>query len=390
MSQVCAKHGVCVANSNAPRRARLALPLGLAAAVTLAGCRYLADDRGIFVNPRDDYLDAEVGAPLTMPPDLDDEHIADSWPIPEVRPDDTAKNYPKAPPRPEVFVGGDIDAVKIQKLGPRSWIVLPDAPEQAWPLVKDFLAENGVAVGREDVPSGLVESAWMVIADRDYDDVVRTAIATGQREGAGGEGASGADSAAAADALPPTRYRLRFRVERGIRRGSTEVHVEHDRIVGVGNEPSPGFSQVEANVTAGLADYFAAKVAATVSMAGRAIVAESKAQIVKDADGYPSLRLSVDFDRAWATVGQALERAEIEVAEADRDAAVFRAVFPTSGKRGWLKRLIPGGERGANAAVIIRLDADSERVRIRVTAADGGPLALELAEQVLLTLREYA
>ena len=190
--------------------------------------------------------------------------------------------------------------------------------------------------------------------------------------------------------LPPTRYRLRFRVERGIRRGSTEVHVEHDRIVGVGNEASPGFSQVEANVTARLADYFAAKVAATVSMAGRAIAAESKAQIVKDAAGYPSLRLNVDFDRAWATVGQALQRAEIEVAEADRDAAVFRALFPTSGRGGWLKRLVPGGERGVNATVIIRLDADAERVRVNVTAADGEPLAVELAERVLLTLREYA
>ena len=361
------------------------LLFGLAAALTLPGCRYLADDRGIFVNPRDDYLDAQVGEPLAMPPDLDDERIADSWPIPKVSVDDAAKNYPKAPPRPEVFVGGDIDAVKIQKLGPRSWIVLPDAPEQAWPLVKDFLAENGVAVGREDVPTGLVESAWMVIADRDYDDVVRTAIAKGQREAADG---GRADDAGAA--LPPTRYRLRFRVERGIRRGSTEVHVEHDRIVGIGSEASPGFSQVEANVTARLADYFAAKVAATVSMAGRAIAAESKAQIVKDAAGYPSLRLNVDFDRAWATVGQALQRAEIEVAEADRDAAVFRALFPTSGKGGWLKRLVPGGKRRANAAVIIRLDADAERVRVSVTAADGGPLAVALAERVLLTLREYA
>ena len=370
------------AHKTLPPRQAATLLLGLAAAWMLPGCRYLADDRGIFVDPRDDYLDAQVGEPLAMPPDLDDKRIADSWPIPQASTDDAAKNYPKAPPRPEVFVGGDIDAVKIQKLGPRSWIVLPDAPEQAWPLVKDFLAENGVAVGREDVPTGLVESAWMVIADRDYDDVVRAAIAKGQREAVAGDQAG--------DALPPTRYRLRFHVERGIRRGSTEVHVEHDRIVGVGSEASPEFSQVEANVTARLADYFAAKVAATVSMAGRAIVAESKAQIVKDAAGYPSLRLSVDFDRAWATVGQALQRAEIEVAEADRDAAIFRALFPTSGRGGWLKRLVPGGERGANAVVVIRLDADAERVRVSVTAADGRPLAVDLAERVLLTLREYA
>ena len=360
---------------------RLSASLALVLSFVSAGCRYLGDDEGIFVNPRDDYLQAQVGEPLTIPAEMADVRIVDSWPIPDVRAGDAAKNYPKAPPRPEVFVGGNVDAVKIQKLGTRSWVVLPDAPEQVWPLVKQFLAENGVAVGREDAPTGLVESAWIVIADRDYQDVVRAAIAEGQREAAQG---------GAGDSTPPaSRYRLRFRVERGIRRGSTEVHVDHDRIVGVDTDPAPGVAEVKAILTTKLADYFAHGLAGTVSMVGRAIASESKAQVVKDAGGYPSLRLNVDFDRAWATVGQALERAEIEVAESNRDEAVFRAVFPTGDKVGWLKRLVPGG--GPDGAVVmIRLVAEGERVIVNVQAEDGRPLAVELAERVLLTLRDFA
>lgn len=344
--------------------------------LTLAGCRYLGDDEGIFVDRRDDYLHAEVGAPLALPPELTEARIVDSWPIPDVGESGTAANYPDDPPRPEVFVGSDVDAVKIQKLGERSWVVLPDAPEQVWPLIKQFLAENGVRAGREDAPAGIIESAWIVVANREYDDVLRAAIRSGERE-------------SVEDTSTPSRYRVRFRVERGIRRGSTEVHVGHERIRGDEVDPAAELPAVQAELTARLADYFAHGVAEAVSMVGREIAAESKAQVVKGANGYPSLRLNVDFDRAWATVGQALERAEVEVAGRDRDAAIYRAVFPTGGEGGWLKRLVPGGS-GRDAVVVIHLAREGEGVLVRVQDEAGAPVAVELAEQVLLTLREFA
>ena len=347
----------------------------LALLLALDGCRYLADDEGIFVNRRDDYLAAKVGAQLDVPPELTDVRIVDSWPIPDVPDAATAKNYPGEPPRPEVFVGSDIDAVKIQKLGDRSWVVLPDAPEQVWPLIKQFLADNGVAVGREDAPAGVIESRWFVIADRDYDDVVRAAIRTGQRDGDAVGGSI------------PSRYRVQFRVERGIRRGSTEVHVGHERVRGNETALAPELPQIQSEVTAKLADYFALGAAEAVSMVGRDIASESKAQVVKNADGYPSLRLNVDFDRAWATVGQALERAEVDVVERDRDAATFRALFST-GDAGWLKRLSRRG--GGNVVVLIHVAREAERVVVRVMDEAGAPLPVELAEQVLLTLREFA
>ena len=342
--------------------------------LTLDGCRYLADDKGVFVNRRDDYLTAEVGRTLEVPPDLTGARIVDSWPIPEAQGGGAEKNYPGEPPRPEVFVGSDMDAVKIQRLGDRSWIVLPDAPAQVWPLIKQFLADNGVPVGREDAPAGIIESGWIVIADREYDDVVRTAIRSGQRE---------SDAAGAA----PSRHRVRFRVERGIRRGATEVHVGHERIVGSEPDMSPALPQVQSEVTAKLADYFAHGVAETVSMVAREIASESKAQVVKNASGYPSLFLNVDFDRAWATVGQALERAEVAIAERDRDAARYRAVFSSGGKTGWLKRLRRGG---GDVVVVIHLVREQERVVVRVMDEAGAALPVDLAEQVLLTLREFA
>lgn len=349
--------------------------------LALAGCRYAQDDKGLFVDPRDDYLDAEPSAALTVPEGLSSVRIADAWPIPEIDTPPAAKVFPRQAPRPAVLVGRDLDAVRIQKLGDRVWMVVGDAPEQVWPTVKQFLADNGVGIGREDPPAGVIESVWIVVTDQDYDDVVRTAIQEGRKNHLDSAGGT----------LAPGRDRMQFRVERGIRRGSTEVHISHRRAVGGGDETSPAIAEVEAEVLTKLAEYSAQGLTtASVSMVGRDIAPEAKAQLVKDETGYPSLRLNVDFDRAWATVGQALQRAEIEVAETDRDSAVYRAVFPTAGRRGWLKRLVPGGEAGRDTPVTIHVENAGEGIVLRVATPDGEPVTDKLAEEVLVTLREFA
>ena len=351
----------------------------IACVCLVASCRLTRDDEGLFVDPRDDYLDAETAAPLVVPEDLLSAKITDAMPIPEIVDQPITKVFPRKAPRPEVLVGRDFDAVRIQSLGDDRWIVLGDAPEQVWPMTKQFLADNGVALGREDPPAGLIESAWIVVGDDDYGDVIRTAIVSG-REKHVEEGG---------DDVAMGRDRLRFRVERGIRRGSTEVHVEHDRAEGVSDETAPAVIAVEAEVTTKLAEYFAAGVNAAVSMVGRDIASASKAQIFKDATGYPALRLFIGFERAWATVGQALERAEIE-AESNRAEATYQVVFPTAGPRGWLRRVVPGGESGRNTPVSIHVEMGDDSVVINVSQPDGEPLGVELAEEVLVTLREFA
>ena len=356
-----------------------------AGAVALPGCRYMGDDKGLFVDARDDYLDAKPSAPLVIPNDLLDTKIADSWPIPRIVPQPATKVFPNAAPRPEVLVGRDLDAVKIQKLGDRSWMVLSDAPEQVWPHVKQFLADSGVAIGREDPPRGVIESVWIVVADRDYGDVLRTAIRDGGRKHLA------ADEENAAGTLAAGRHQVRFRVERGIRRGSSEVHLDHLRAAGTSDRSLPAVAEVEAEIIAKLAEYFAHGVAqASVSMVGTTISTVDKAQVVKDASGYPALRLNIGFDRAWATIGQALERAELVVGEADRDNAVYRAVVPTAGPRGWLKRIVPGGEEGRDSAVAIHLADVDGAVVVSVVAVDGSQLSAEFAQEVLVTLREFA
>lgn len=354
----------------------------VAVSLTAGGCRYMGDDEGLFVDARDDYLDARAAAPLRVPQDLSAAHVADSWPIPDVQGPVAAQVFPKQAPRPEVLVGNDIDAVRIQKLGDRSWIVLPDSPAKAWPQVKQFFAENGVGIIREDPDRGAIESEWMVVEERDYGDVVRTALRDGRRQ-----------HAEAGNSLSPGRDQLLLLVERGIRRGSTEVHITHRRADGVEDAISPPVPEVEKEFTAKLAEYFASGVAVSVSMVGRDVATESKATVVKNASGYPFLRLRVSFERAWATVTQALERAEIEVQEADMEQAVCWIRYAgAGGRRGWLQRIVPGGgAEDDDGSLAIRLEREDDRtVLIRVERADGTPTNANLAQEILVTVRQFA
>ena len=351
----------------------------VAGLVLLGGCRLTRDDKGLFVDPRDDYLAAKTGSPLVVPEGMADLNIKDALPIPEVVEQPITKVFPREAPRPDVLVGRDFDTVRIQRLGERRWIVLGDPPAQVWPLTKQFLADNGVGLGQEDAAAGIVDSAWIVVADQEYGDVVRSAIRAGRAEHAEEVG----------EAVPAGRDRFRFRVERGIRRGSTEVHVLHQRAIGVDDTLADAIPEVQAEITAGLAEYYAAGVVASVSMLGRDIASAHKAEIVKDDKGYPALHLRVDFDRAWATINQALQRAEIS-SEGDPENAVYNVVFPTAGNRGWLQRIVPGGEAGHDTPVRIHVARAGSETVVRVSTPDGRPLTVELAEEVLVTLREFA
>ena len=342
-----------------------------------AGCGFFRDDDGLFADPRDDYVDATVGRPLRVPDGME-ASVGDTWPIPEVVEQPTAKTYVEEVPRPRFLAGANVDAIKIQRLGGKSWIVLADAPEQVWPLVKQLIEDSGVGMEREDPPAGIVETAWFP-ADP-AGGVLRTAVRTGLSE---------ADQSVGNAWLE----RVQVRIERGIRLGSSEVHVVHFRSDSGGEgdavETSP-VPEVEAELINRIADFFAQGVAAgSVSMVGREIASESKAQIVEDENGAPTLVLNVGFDRAWATVDGALQRAEMEVTESDRDSATFRAVVRDDRRPGFFARVFAGsGPEGT--ALTIRLHEGADSVVVEVQGDGGQPVSRELAEQVLLTLREFA
>jgi outer membrane protein assembly factor BamC len=356
----------------------------------LGGCAWLTDNR-FFADRSDDYLEVSENSPLLIPDGLDTARVQDPYPIPQITDRLRPEYYPKRPPRPDaIYASDNREDVRIQRLGDRRWLVIPEPPTVVWPKVRQFLAENGIDLEWEAPSQGRLDTRWLEVRNQAYRDVVRQVIRDGKESAqlTGGED------------------RLRLRVEPGLRERASEVHIRYENtgfatpgpsgLVDLRETPSH-ISQVEHDALNELGAYIAARVTeTTVSMVALDIGAGVKSYLDIDANGDPLLRLVLDYERAWATVGQSLSRADIDVIDSDERAGIFTISVPQdlnveAGEPGLIRRMFSFG-RGDNMRDLqLKLEAGREGTYELVALDPSGQrLDREFGQQVLVLLREHA
>jgi outer membrane protein assembly factor BamC len=370
---------------------RLAWILLIAAGATTAGCSWFSDDKGIFVDRSGDYLTVVENPPLSVPGSLSAGRIQDPAPIPEIPRPLRPEYYASKPPRPDAIHGSDNrDDVRIQRLGERRWLAIPEDPTTVWPKVKQFLAENGVALAREMPNAGRLDTEWLTVGNEPYRDVIRLTI----RDAKDGAQVSGG------------RDRVRVRVEPGLRERTSEVHIRYendefsppaaDTLVDL-QESASHIGAAEQDLLNELGAYIAARVAeTTVSMVAQDMSGGIKSFVERDAAGDPVLRLLVDYQRAWATIGQSLTRANIDVEEADETAGRYLINLPPDlevgepEQKGFIRRLFTFGKPDL-LTLQIRIEAAPDgSYSVSAHQADGSDLDREFGQEVLVLLREYS
>ena len=364
---------------------RWTVPLIVLLAVT--GCRWMNDDKGIFVNRDDDYIDMVERSSLVVPSDLQSTKVADPYPIPRTPRQLNPEYYPTRPPRPDaIFANDNRDEVRIQRLGDRAWLVIPEAPTTVWPKVKQFLAENGIRVSGEMSEYGRIDTQWLDTSAESYRDIIRTII----RE------------AKETDGFLQGEDRLLIRVEPGLRESTSEIYVRHENdalgLPSVGvidlNSIKSLIPAAEIDALSEIGAYIAAKVSEqTVSMVAQEITGQVKSSVERDEQGTPVLELRLDYDRAWATVAEALNRAEVEVENLDQIEGVYYVRIPdsvlTGEEKGWLSGLLSRGKDGYELQLHVRKAAEMiYHVNVLDNKAD--PVEREFGQEVLTMLREYA
>ena len=361
----------------------------LVISIGLSGCAWFNDDKGVFVNSRDDYLDARENPDLIIPEDLDRSRVQDPFPIPHVSEQVNASYFPGRAPRPDtIYAYDNRDEIRIQTLASRRWLVLPEAPSTVWPKVKQFLAENGVAVGNEMSSFGRLDTEWMTVGDEAYKDVVRLLIRDAREE----------------LNLTTGRDRLRLLVEQGLRARTSEIHVRHenDSVAIPASENVVDLTPLESHIAAveyemlkELGAFIAAKVSEqTVSMVAEDIPRVAKVVLDRNDQGEPVLRLHLDYERAWATLGKALDTAGVEVVESDRATGVYTIrisddIF-TGKEPGFLGKLWPFGDSGEHLLQINMALEDEENFVVSVQMSGSEVMDRELRQQVLVLIREYS
>ena len=293
----------------------------LAALFAVSGCSFIGgggeedDDEGggLFGVVGDDgvfgiggepetYRDARVMPPMEIPPELDSYTIDALYVIPE-NPVIAGLTFDDDVPLPKPIETRRREGVVIQNLGDRRWIVIDATPAQVWPLVRDFWSQLDLELDLADPGLGTMETAWLEAGN-----------------------------------APELRQKYRIVIEPGLHSASSEITVRH--MQNLRTQPIPmtvewpeisDNPELESQILSAISQYLADRndiyQASTASLLAGTIEGARKANIVENLGGNPYLQLRIDYDRAWVQVRQALDNADIEIVDSDRDDAVFNVRF---------------------------------------------------------------
>ncbi len=334
----------------------------------LTACNYLTGENGLFRERGGDYQNAQVVPPMRIPFELDSYTIDELYVIPEQLVAD-GDVFEDDIPLPKPIDARRREGVIIQSLSDNRWILIDAAPGQVWPRIRDYWTEIQIELDYENPSAGIMETAWVEIgSDRD------------------------------------NRHKYRMLIEPGLHAGYSEIYVLHlqqlreDPIPTIVTWPeestSPDLEQeMLRSVSQFLADRNDIYQASAASLLAGAIQTESKANLVEGAAGDTVLELKIDYNRAWVQIRQALESAEIDIVDQDRDQSFFSVRFAgivqEQDSPGFFGRLLGRGnatEDIEEQAFSVRLMETESTVNVVTEAmensAESNQLTLELLQVI--------
>lgn len=264
-----------------------------------AGCGSMFGEQGMFRDSSQDYKKAVETPSVILPPGIESVPLRDIYVIPPVQDKFLAQGKFEVPKPVPLSAGNVGEVVRLQKLGDDSWALISVAPGQVWPQVRNFMAASGMQIVYADARAGVMESNWLTV-----------------------EGQSLAS-------------RFQFRMEQGVQRGTSELHVLQMQQTGAAaGWPDKSDDPDQADeMLAAVAQFLADSAGSSpVSMiAEQGIAASGKISMQEASDGYTFLRLELPFDRAWASLGRALEKSSFEITDRDRSSGTYYVRFLQGG-----------------------------------------------------------
>ncbi len=154
--------------------------------------------------------------------------------------------------------------------------------------------------------------------------------------------------------------------------------------------------ELEDEVLTSLAYYLGETINQTQSVSLLAAgIQETRTELIPD-DRLPVLKYKLPFNRAWATVGAALEDAKIKVEDLDRTSAIYYVNYDDSraGGSGLFSGWFSDDDEvktGKANRYLVHVDSTREdEVQVTVRNGDRTPADALVAERLLKIIKEYS
>lgn len=363
--------------------------LALSTVASLSGCAGLKDK---LAGDKVDYSHATSVPDLKVPPglaqpQLDSKYVAPPVAVANPGPQmsitqDGAKTI--GLPTPQDPLG-----MHVVKDSNQQWLIVDGrSPEELWPILKTFWADNGFDIALDSPTTGVMETDWAENRAKIPNDWFRRTF---------GKLVDGIYSSG-------TRDKFRTRLERTAD-GGTAVYITQrgmvEKDVGTGNtatttrwEDSPRNPELELAFMGRLMERFGLTNAQTKQLIVSARPADARVVTLDTTSGAPILRVNEPVDRAWLRVGLALDRSDFLVDESNQQTGTFivRYANPvndnarTSGIFGKLFKGPATKGSGAPLHVTVRADAAGS-AQVMVLDVNGRPDGSREARRLVTLLK---
>ncbi|MGH8354006.1 MAG: outer membrane protein assembly factor BamC [Pseudomonas sp.] len=322
-----------------------------------SGCGWLWGEDGYFRDRGSDYLTERQTAPMQLPPNVEAKRLDPLLPVPQNVASSTASVEEFEVPRPQPLASaGEVSDFSLQKSGESRWVVAQRAPAEVWPAARQFFADNGFSIADERPQTGEFSTAWQRFDELSASMARRL-------------------SSRVSGVAPDAETRVRVRIEPGVQRNTSEIFVVS------AERPAGSTAAVEfparsgnASLEAALLDEMLASLARSAEQGGsvsllaaRDFDAPSRVSLSEDGNGNPVLNLGTDFDRAWSSIGRALELGDVRVDDLNRSLGVYYINLAEKAEK---KHEEPGffGKLLGGAPDKEEIDARAERYQVRLTS----------------------
>ncbi|WNW11249.1 outer membrane protein assembly factor BamC [Pseudomonas sp. DTU_2021_1001937_2_SI_NGA_ILE_001] len=321
-----------------------------------SGCGWLWGPDGYFRDRGSDYLEATQTAPMQVPSDITSVKRMDPLlPIPRNVADSAQKSGEYQVPRPQPL---SVDSAQssdfsLQRNGDARWILAQRPPAEVWPIAHQYFEDNGFRIAEERPQTGEFTTTWQ------RSDELSAPVA--RRLGASGT-ASDAET------------RVRVRIEPGVQRNTSEIYVVSvSRPAGSTSEVEFPARTVNLGVDSSLTDDLLASMSRNAEQGGsvsllaaRDFDAPSRVSLSTDGNGNPVLNVGEDLDRAWSSVGRALDQGDWRVEDINRSLGLYYINLAERAKQPDEKPGFFSGMFG-NKPTKEELEARAERYQVRLS-----------------------
>jgi outer membrane protein assembly factor BamC len=363
--------------------------------ISLGGCSSI----DILDSKKIDYKSAGKIPTLEVPPDLTAPSADGRYKVPDLSPSGSATYSAYNAERgtnttTDNTVLPTQDKVRLERAGSERWLVVDQAPDKVWPIIKEFWQENGFILTQENPNTGIMETDWAENRAKIPQDIIRNTIGK------------------VLDGLYSTgeRDKFRTRIERTPSNPkATEIYISHRGMIEVYDgsdskrtvwQPRPADPSLEAEmlnrlmVRLGVEKARAAALIADNSQAQRAV-------INKDSKGNNTLTVNDPFDRAWQRVGLALDRTGFTVEDRNRAKGIYfvRYIDPeadnaTASKPGFFSKLAFWKSSTVSSTEQYQIELAetpaANATTVRVLSAKGEAAQPETANKIIKLLFEQA